>query len=181
MRLELNHTGIKDVRFGPRTQIDRGLLHIERDALVQLLGQEPLFERIEIELAHPGESCRIIHVLDVFEPRYKINGANFPGALDDFAPVDEGRTCALKNIVVVATTQQPEIARNVIDMRGPAAELSPFGRMHNVILLPHPRNGVDADEYRLAVKKAGLRTAAHLAAAAKEGIPDETEVYELPP
>jgi glycine reductase len=66
-------------------------------------------------------------------------------------------------------------------MRGPAAELSPFGKMHNVIVLPHPKRGVDPDEYRLAVKKAGLRTAAYLAAAAKESVPDATEVYELPP
>ena len=92
MRLELDLTHIKDVRFGPRTEIDGGLLLVGRDALVQLLEQEPLFERVEIELAHPGESCRIIHVLDVLEPRYRINGANFPGALDDFAPVGDGRT-----------------------------------------------------------------------------------------
>ncbi len=181
MRLELDLTHIKDVRFGPRTEMDGGLLLVGRDALVQLLEQEPLFERVEIELAHPGESCRIIHVLDVLEPRYKINGANFPGALDDFAPVGDGRTRALKNVAVVETTQLAERSRSVIDMRGPAAELSPFGRMHNVIVLPYPTRGADHDDYRFAVKKAGLRTAAILAAAAKDTAPDETQIYELPP
>ena len=181
MRLELGLTHIKDVRFGARTEIDGGLLRVGRDALVQLLEQEPLFERVEIELANPGESCRIIHVLDVLEPRYKINGANFPGALDDFALVGDGRTRALKNVAVVETTQLAERSRSVIDMRGPAAELSPFGRMHNVIVLPYPTPGADHDDYRFAVKKAGLRTAAILAAAAKDSAPDETQTYELPP
>jgi glycine reductase complex component B subunit alpha and beta len=36
------------------------------------------------------------------------------------------------------------------------------------------------DEYRLAVKKAGLRAAVYLAAAAREMVPDKTEIYELP-
>jgi glycine reductase len=181
MRLELDLTHINDARFGPRTEIDGGLLLVGRDELVNLLQREPLFERVEIEIAHPGESCRIIRVLDVLQPRYKINGANFPGALDDFAPVGEGRTRALKNVVVVETTQLPERSRSIIDMRGPATELSPFGNMHNVILLPYPKPGADPDEYRLAVKKAGLRTATRLAAAAKDNAPDETQVYELPP
>jgi glycine reductase len=181
MRLELWHSNIKDVNFGPRTVIDGGLLLVGRDALVQLLEQEPLFERVEIEIAHPGDSCRIIQVLDVLEPRYKISGANFPGALDDFAPVGEGHTRALKNVAVVETTRLLERSRSVIDMQGPAAELSPFGRTHNLILTPFPRRGADPDEYRLAVKRAGLRTATFVAAAAKDIMPDETRVYELPP
>jgi glycine reductase len=181
MRLELDLTHINDARFGPCTEIDGGLLLVGRDELVDLLQQEPLFERVEIEIAHPGESCRIIGVLDVLQPRYKIDGANFPGALDDFAPVGEGRTRALKNVAVVETTQLTERSRSIIDMRGPATELSPFGNMHNVILLPYPKPGADPDEYRLAVKRAGLRAAAKLAAAARDNAPDETHVYELPP
>jgi glycine reductase len=120
-------------------------------------------------------------VLDVYEPRYKINGANFPGALDDFAPVGHGRTYALKDVSVIVSTQQTARARSVIDMRGPAAELSPFGKLHNVIVMPHPKSAADPDEYRLAAKKAGLRTAAYLAAAAKDLAPDETQIYELAP
>jgi glycine reductase complex component B subunit alpha and beta len=181
MRLELAVTRLNDVRFGSRTEIDSGVLTINCNDLVQVLEQEPLFERVEVELAHPGESCRILHVLDVYEPRYKINGANFPGALDDFAPVGEGRTCALKDTAVILSAQPSARARSLIDMRGPAAELSSFGKLHNVIVVPHPKAGTDRDEYRLAAKKAGLRTAAYLAAAAKHLSTDETEIYELPP
>ena len=66
-------------------------------------------------------------------------------------------------------------------MSGPATAYSPFGATHNVVLIPQPATGVDMDEYRLAVKKAGLRAAVYLAAAAKEVLPDETQIYELPP
>jgi glycine reductase len=181
MRLELALTHLRDVRFGARPRINGGVLEIDRDALVRLLEQEPLFERVEVELAHPGESCRILNVLDVYEPRFKPAGANFPGALDDFGLVGDGRTCALKNVSVLVNTQRPERARSVIDMRGPAAELSPFGKLHNLVVIPHPARGADPDEYRLAAKRAGLKTAAHLASAAKEIAPDETQVYELNP
>jgi glycine reductase complex component B subunit alpha and beta len=181
MRLELEVTHVKNVRFGPRSEMDGGILQVRREELIALLAQDPLFERIEIALAHPEDSCRIINVLDVVEPRCKFTGPNFPGALDDFAPVGEGRTRALKNIVVVETTQLAARSRNIIDMCGPAAELSPFGKMHTVVLLPFPKPRVDPDEYRLAVKKAGLRTAVYLAAATKDSVPDDTQIFELPP
>ncbi len=181
MRLELSVNYIRDVRFGEGTEFVDGVLFVDRDALIRRLEQEPLFEHVEIELAHPGDSCRIINVLDVLEPRYKVNGANFPGALDDFAPVGDGRTRALKDVAVVETNQLLGKSRSIIDMRGPAADLSAFGRMHCVVLLPYPKPGVDPDEFRLAVKKAGLQTAVYLASAAKDAAPEETEVYELKP
>jgi glycine reductase len=66
-------------------------------------------------------------------------------------------------------------------MSGPATAYSPFGATHNVVLIPQATKRADVDEYRLAVKKAGLRAAVYLAAAAKEVLPDETQIYELPP
>ncbi len=96
MRLDLGCIHIKDVRFGAKTAIENHALSIDRQELTSLLEQEPLFERVEIELAHPGESCRIIRVLDVLEPRYRMNGPNFPGALDGNGLVGDGRTRALE-------------------------------------------------------------------------------------
>ena len=181
MRLDLGCIHIKDVRFGSATGIEDQILSINRDELISLLEQEPLFERVEIELAHPGESCRIIHVLDVLEPRYRMNGPNFPGALDGNGLVGDGQTRALKNVAVVETDQLATRSRNIIDMSGPAAEYSPIAKTHNVVLLPYPKPGADKDDYRLAVKKAGLKAAVYLAAAAKDCAPDETKIFELPP
>ena len=181
MRLEMGLFRISDVRFGPRTVIDDHVLIIDREELVCLLAQEPLFDSVEIDLAHPGESCRIIRVLDVLEPRYRLKGPNFPGALDAVGLVGAGQTQVLKNLCVVETSPLQARDRSIIDMSGPATDYSPFGWTHNIVLIPHPATGADKDEYRLAVKKAGLRASVYLAAAAKELAADDIQVYELPP
>ncbi|MGH7812097.1 MAG: glycine/sarcosine/betaine reductase component B subunit, partial [Candidatus Binatia bacterium] len=181
MRLDLGLLHVKNIRFGERTEIVDDSLVIDRAELIALLGQEPLFERVEIELAHPGESCRIVRVLDVLEPRYRLNGANFPGALDGNGLVGDGATRVLKNVAVVETNQLATRSRSLIDMCGPAANYSPIANTHNVVLLAYPKSGADKDDYRLAVKKAGLKAATYLAAAAKDVTPSETRVYELPP
>ena len=181
MRLELGLFEIQHVQFGPSTVIADRTLVINRDELCALLSREPLFERVELEIAHPGESCRILRVLDVLEPRYRLSGANFPGALDGNGLVGEGATHALKNVAVIETDQTAPRSRSLIDMSGPASAYSPIANTHNVVLLPYPKRDVDKNDYRLAVKRAGLLTAAYLAAAAKELTPDTTQVYELPP
>ncbi|HWP60920.1 MAG TPA: glycine/sarcosine/betaine reductase component B subunit [Candidatus Acidoferrales bacterium] len=179
MRLDLGLVYIKDVRFGARTWIDGDVLTVDRDELKALLSEEPLFESVELALAHPGESCRITRVLDVLEPRCKTDGPNFPGALDPFGLVGMGETRALKNVAVVESSESEARNRSLIDMSGPAAAYSPFGATHNVVLLPRPASGADRDEFRLAVKRAGLKAAAYLGASGKARAPHETQVRDL--
>ena len=175
MRLELGLIDIKNVRLGAHTEIVGGELIIDRDALIAQLEQEPLFDRVEIELAHPGESCRILRVLDVVEPRYRLNGFNFPGALDPNGLVGEGETRALKNVAVVETDHFATQSRSIIDMNGPAAAYSPLCNTHNIVLLAQPKPGADKDDYRLAVKRAGLKAATYLAATAQNVTPSERQ------
>ena len=185
MRLDIGNVRVRDVQFGAKTGLGDHTLTIDKGELVGFLEQDPNFERMEVELAHPGESCRIIRILDVVEPRYRMDGSNFPGALGPVGLVGEGHTRALKNVLVVETVQMANqrgtFGGNVIDMSGPATAYTPFGDMHSVVLVPYPAAGVDYDEYRLAIKLAGLRTAVYLAEAAKDCKPDDTETFELPP
>jgi glycine reductase len=181
MRLDLGLFSVANLRFGARTEIVDSELVIDRAKLIARLEEEPLFERVEIELAHPGESCRIIRVLDVVQPRYRLNGPNFPGALDGNGLVGDGETQVLKNVAVVETNQVAARSRNIIDMSGPAAEYSPIANTHNIVFVPRPKGGADKDGYRLAVKKAGLKAAVYLAAAAKHSKPHERQTLELPP
>jgi glycine reductase len=181
MRLELGHIHVKDICFGAATAVENATVSIDRAELIALLEQEPLFERVEVEIALPGESCRIMRVLDVVQPRFRLNGPNFPGALDGVGLVGDGHTRVLKNVAVIETNQLAARSRSLIDMSGPATEYSPIASTHNVVLLPYPKKNVDKDEYRIAVKKAGLKVATYLAAAAKDVAPDETQTFELPP
>jgi len=191
MRLQLDILNIKDVQFGDRTVITNGILFINRQELQEFLKEDKRLSRVEIELAHPGEKCRIIQASDVAEPRIKTKGGvDFPGALGKQGIVGQGHTCVLRGTAVVASEyrrkgdppMQPGFPRHgrIIDMSGPGAELSIYGKTHNIVVVPWPANEVSVHEYRVALKIAELKTAVYLAKAGKDLKPDEIEVYELP-
>lgn len=185
MRLEIGSVHVEDVGFGTRTVLEGRRLTIDRAELVGQLEADPAFDGVDVELAHPGESCRIVGIHDVVEPRCRLNGTNFPGAVGPIGLVGDGHTRALSSILVVgcdlSAGHEGERPGGVLDMSGPATHYSPFGGRHVVAVIPHPAPGMDVEEYRLAVTRAGLRTAVYLAEAARDALPDETAVYELPP
>jgi glycine reductase complex component B subunit alpha and beta len=184
MRLEVGFVRVQDVRLGARTAIEGRTLTIDRAELVGELERDAAFERVEVELAHPGEACRIINIHDVLEPRYRLEGPNFPGALDSMGIVGDGHTRALGQTLLVGCDlsggHDGERPGAILDMAGPGAPYTPFAGKHVVALLCHPAAEVDVEAYRTAVTRACLKTGVHLAAAAKDVPPDETEVYELP-
>ena len=191
MRLELNILKIRDIQFGTTTAVLDGVLSIYHSELRDLLLEDRRFSQVNIELAHPGEKCRILNVLDVFEPRAKTSDGDedFPGAVGGQTPAGTGKTCVLQRSAVVisdcrakleiSTSRDPN--GEIIDMSGPAADLSIYGRTHNVVLLAVPADGVNTQEYMTALKMAGLKASAYLARAGKGSTPDRTEVFELPP
>jgi len=189
MRLELDILNIKDVQFAGKTAIADGVLHVNRSELQELLLEDRRLSQVDIELAHPGEKCRILQVSDVIEPRAKTGGSgeDFPGALGKQGTVGDGSTCVLRGAAVVMSdySVRGELSRDlggdIIDMSGPGAELGIYGKTHNVVVLPYPANGVSSQDYRIALKVAGLKTAVYLAEAGKDMKPDEIEVYDLPP
>ena len=190
MRLELNVINVNDIGFGEKTEISKGVLLINRSELQGILHQDKRLSRVDLELAHPGESCRILQVCDVIEPRAKITGCeDFPGALGGQGTAGSGKTSVLRGAGVVLNTQAeadllPEAedsSGNIIDMSGPAAEITPYGGTHNIVLVPHAAGGVSHESYTHALKRAGLKTAVYLAKAGRDLKPDGVEVYELPP
>lgn len=188
MRLELDILNIKDVQFADKTIISDGVLYVDRHELQEFLQEDRRLSQVGIELAHPGEKCRILQVSDVIEPRAKTKGSgeDFPGALGKQGIVGEGSTRVLRG-VTVATNDYTEGSApysdpngEIVDMFGPAAEIGTYGKTHNVVVLPSPANGVGQQDYRIALKIAGLKTAVYLAQAGRDVKPDDTEVYDLP-
>ena len=161
MKLSLNVLIIQDVKFADRTEIADHVLYINRLELQQLLLEDQRFSKVEIELAHPGESCRILQVVDVVEPRAKIEGSSgdFPGAISKMESAGGGKTCVLRGVAVVLNdqseakdlSQQTEDALGfIIDMSGPAANIHLYGKLHNIVILPYPAHDVTRDGYRVA-------------------------------
>ena len=192
MRLQLDIVNIRDVQFANQTIIDDRVLYINRQELQAFLKEDRRLSQVDIELAHPGEKCRIIQVTDVVEPRAKKNGGvDFPGALGRHGMVGQGNTCVLRGMAVVMSEyrrtgdppMQPGMPLHggIIDMSGPGAELGIYGKTNNIVLVPKPEEEVSLHDYRVALKIAGLKTAVYLAETGKDLKPDEIEEYDLPP
>lgn len=183
MRLEVGKVYIRDVQFGDNTQVIGGTLIIDREELCrQAQGDDNRILGVGVELAHPGESTRIMPVKDVIEPRVKVDGPGgvFPGFVSGVQTVGSGRTLALKGCAVVTVSQIIAFQEGIIDMEGPGAELSSFSKLHNIVLLFDFKDDIAPSEKETAVRLAGLRAAAYLGEAAREVSPDEVAGYEAP-
>jgi glycine reductase len=183
MRLALEWVDVQGVRAGAATRLDGQILEVDLDDLRALVEADARLERARLDLAHPGESCRIGRVFDVMAPRARLDGGeDFPGVLGALERAGSGRTRALANVAVVVTDQQIENTGTLalIDMSGPGAALTEFARTHNLVLSARPAAGTGRPEYLAAIRLAGLKAAAYLARAAGERPPDRVEVFDLP-
>src|SRR5690606_1073900 len=110
-------------------RLHQHILEIDPDELRAWLEADARLQRVRIDLAHPGEVCRIGRVLDVMAPRMKlVGGEDFPGVLGKLAHAGSGQTLALAHVAVVVTDQQADNPGPLalIDMSGPAAELTEY-------------------------------------------------------
>jgi glycine reductase len=184
MRLELRWSDVDELVAGPATRLVGKRLEVDLDGLRELLAVDSRLARIRVDLAHPGERCRIGRVFDVVAPRAKTDGGeDFPGVLGRVARAGHGRTSALAGVAVVATDQQTDNVGTlaVIDMTGPNAALSAFGQTHNLVISAWPSPGTERSDYLAAVRLTALKAAVHLARTAQAVEPDRVEVLELPP
>ena len=182
-RLELRWSRVEELVPAATTRLTGRRLEVDLEGLRAVLAGDARLGRVHLDLAHPGERCRIGRVFDVIAPRARLDGgSDFPGVVGPVARAGNGTTLALDGVAVVITDQE---AANtgmlaVIDMDGPNAVLSTFGRTHNVVISAWPAPGVGRPEYLAAVRLAGLKTAVHLARAASEATADAVEMFELP-
>src|SRR2546427_6457362 len=184
MRLELRWSNVDELVPAPATRLAGKRLEVDLDGLRSLLSADARLTGIRLDLVHPGECCRIGRVFDVVAPRAKADGgADFPGVLGGVARAGQGRTSALAGVAVVATDQQTDNVGTLagIDMAGPNAALSAFGRTHNLVISAWPSPGTQRSDYLAAVRLAALKTAVYLARTARETEPDRVEVFALPP
>jgi len=183
MKLEVGEILIKDIQFGEKTEVKGSVLNINEKELIKAAGADERIKSVEVFLARPGESVRIIPVKDVVEPRVKVSGAGgiFPGFMADVEQVGEGRTHVLKGTAVVTTGKIVGFQEGIIDMSGPAARYSPFSETLNVVVKVEPVAGIKQHEHELVVRLAGFRAANYLAEAAKDAKPDLVKTYETKP
>lgn len=180
MNLKLELVYIKDVKFGDKTYVQDNVLTVCKEELLERLKNEA-FSSLDLQLARPGESVRIIPVKDVIEPRAKINQAGdaFPGVLGECEGTGEGRTKVLKGVGVVTTGKIVGFQEGIIDMSGPAAEHCYYSSLNNVVITAEVKEGITPVEHETAVRLAGIKAAQYLAQCAMDAPADEIEEYEL--
>ena len=91
--LEVGVFPLQRLVFASQTHYQNGTLGINRAALLNAIAEPRVIADIEIHLAHPGESCRIVHVLDAVPLMVKVEGRStvFPGFFGSAMPAGEGR------------------------------------------------------------------------------------------
>src|SRR6266850_7477259 len=141
MRLEVGSLHVRDVEVRGKTELRDHTLAVDAEELRALVLEDPHFTDVRVRVVKPGESVRIIHALDIVEPRWKVTGPGgvFPGFVSPAITVGEGRTHRLAGVAVVEVGapvpgESTVFRERIIDMAGPGAELSPFAQTLNVVL-----------------------------------------------
>lgn len=186
MRLELVSFPVTGVRAGERTVWREGTLIVDERDLQRALRHENV-ERLEVHLVNPGDEVRLIHVLDVIEPRIKVTGgrAAFPGFTGEARCAGEGVTHRLDGAAVILCAEITgsqdglSVKEAIIDNAGPAAFYSPFSETRNVVLVFHFRDGLSVPEQLATTRIVGVKAAEYLAGTVRELTSPEREVFDL--
>ena len=171
---------VDSARFGDRPAIRDGELVASEEQLRALL-DSPALASVRLRWARPGESVRIVKILDCLEPRSKGSGGGgvFPGFLGPAIPHGEGETHVLRGVAVVVAGSLPRAQEAIVQMSGPAAELSFLGSTNNLVIEFEPVEGASWTQVDEALRRGAMKVAVALADLALEAEPDAVE--ELAP
>ena len=186
MRLEIARFGVTDVRPGDDTALRDGVLTVNARELTARLLRDPNLTRAGVQIARPGESVRIIHILDAVAPALKVaGGPDFAGLLGPPELVGSGRTHRLEGVAVLSTCDVPGatdsqgLKEAIVDLSGPGAPYTPFGKTVNVVLELAVVPGLPMPEAVASIRRAGLEAAVFLADTTRRLTPESVETLEL--
>jgi glycine reductase len=182
MKLELHRHKIESIEFGSTTGIENRTLFISKKELLseihKVAGLTP-----DILICRPGDKTRITNVLDIVEPRTKLDGSGsiFPGFLGIPGKAGNGITKVLEGAAIVEVAALPRVQEGLIDMGGSGAQYSPYAQAQNVALCFATDAEMDISDVDRRTRLAGLSASAYLAAAGLQAAPDVIETFELNP
>ena len=64
MKLELGFVQINDIQFASESKVENGTIYVNAEELKALLLEDENLKSVELEIAKPGESVRIMPVKD---------------------------------------------------------------------------------------------------------------------
>ena len=182
MKLELHKIAIQKLSFGDATKVEKGTLTINKKELEALLLDDKRLASVSFDLAHPGDSTRIMPVKDAIQPRCKLSAGNevFPGFIGGVETVGEGQTLVLDGMAVLTTGRLVAPQEGIVDMTGPGADYTPFSKTCNLTISLSPVAETEPHQCEACFRRAGLRAAHYLAAACKGATADKVETFDFP-
>jgi glycine reductase len=193
MKLTKKYYRVRRAQWGSVTQHSNGVLTINREELIQAAGKlTGSIEQINLHLVHPGESTRIIHILDTLQPMCKIQGKGDPysGFFGSPCMVGEGVTGVLEGFTVMQSAPLPWDSSSassgllypreaIMDMTGPYQGITPFAQTVNLVITYQLAPGKSAEEYDRDIRMISLRISSFLANKATSGEADHQEVFSI--
>jgi sarcosine reductase len=189
MELELDTFAVDRIVPGGETRLEGRTLWVDVAGIERHARQDPRVAAVQVAAVHPGDSARIVHVVDAVEPRVRLepDGPAFPGVTGPPIMAGQGRTACLAGMAVVLAGLPPGAENpsfwqeSLIDMMGPGAQVCPLAATANLVLTVRPDPALALDEGIAAMRLASLRVAEYLAGAVGHGAPDTRERLALPP
>jgi len=192
MELELLDYSIEDLEWGKRTALDGKCFSICVDDLQKQINDLSHGIGIDFQLARPGESKRIVHVLDTVLPIAKVNqsGSTYPGFEGAAQLVGTGQTVRIKNLLVTLGGRFPHLEamtpiekprEGMIDMAGVGAPYSYGSDYFHLNLSLAPDESVSNAAFDHALRNIALRCARFLAAVEKINCEPEKKLIAVRP
>lgn len=166
---------VRKVVTGSPGSLRDGTLTVDIRALEEIVCDDEKIAGCEVTLVQPGQSTRMVHVLDSLRPVCSVEGPGrgaFPGLVSDSTSIDLHDAVELGNVLVTAIGHVPAVdsfltqQEGILDMAGPGAELSPLADRAHVALAMVAVEGTSSADTSNSFRKAAARVAEHLAALA---------------
>ncbi|MBI4525608.1 MAG: hypothetical protein HY695_17560 [Deltaproteobacteria bacterium] len=190
MHLELCDFELGDIQWADETRLQDGTLYLDPAQIQERIKHLARDIDVHLELARPGESKRIMHVLDTFLPITKAAGdqQTFPGIDTSTRLVGTGRTLRLKNMLTTITGIFPHLEimtplerprEGIIDMSGLGARYSYGSDFFHLILTLKPDASLSNSAFDQAVRSIAVSLSRWLPGIEKSGAKQEQRAIQL--
>jgi glycine reductase len=192
VELKLYDYTIEDLQWSDRSALHGKSLSISVADLEAQIKDLTHGIQVDYQLARPGESKRIVHVLDTVLPIVKLDSTafTFPGFEGAAQLVGTGQTIRISNLLVTIAARFPHPEamtpiehprEGMIDMTGVGAPYSYGSDYFHLILALTPDVSLSNAAFDQTLRNIVLRSARFLARAEKTGAEPERKLIALNP
>lgn len=190
-RTDIATIPISEVNAATSEGIEDEILSVDLGKIEALVCEDPRVESCTVNVVQPGQSVRLIHVLDSFRPVCSVEGSAsgaFPGITSNPSSLDHFDAVELDNVLVTMVGHIPAVdsfltqQEGILDLIGPGTELSPLGMKPHIVLDLVGAEGISSAETSNAFRLAAAKTSEHVASLALQSDqPKKPEVEVSPP